>query len=116
MPVALSDERMEDRVKTLLTLAVVGALGAGGWQVAHPAHATVAQTAPQAAPPAVPATTAAGVPVYAADVVARFPHDSGAFTEGLLFCGGALYESTGKEGASDVRRVNLADGKVVARG
>jgi len=116
VPVALSDERMEDRVKTLLTLAVVGALGAGGWQVAHPAHATVAQTAPQAAPPAVPATTAAGVPVYAADVVARFPHDSGAFTEGLLFCGGALYESTGKEGASDVRRVNLADGKVVARG
>lgn len=56
-----------------------------------------------------------GVPVYAADVVARFPHDSGAFTEGLLFCGGALYESTGKEGASDIRRVTLDDGKVVSR-
>ena len=69
-----------------------------------------------ASPAAAPAVADdSGVPVYAADVVARFPHDPRAFTEGLLFCGGALYESTGKEGASDIRRVTLADGKVVAR-
>ncbi|USU10567.1 glutaminyl-peptide cyclotransferase [Sphingomonadaceae bacterium OTU29MARTA1] len=70
------------------------------------------------ATPAQPAAVApeAGVPVYAATVVARMPHDTGAFTEGLLFCNGALYESTGKEGASDVRRVALTDGKVLARG
>lgn len=97
-------------MKTLLALGLAGALGAGGWQVAHPAGAVSAQVAA----PAVAEAT--GVPVYAAEVVARLPHDRGAFTEGLLFCDGALYESTGKEGASDIRRVNLADGKVLARG
>lgn len=71
--------------------------------------------APVPAQAQAPMAAAAGVPVYAATVVARLPHDKGAFTEGLLFCGGALYESTGKEGASDIRRVTLADGKVAAR-
>lgn len=100
-------------VKTLLALGMMGAVGAGGWHIAHPAVAS-----PQAKAPVAPAAAApeAGVPVYAADVVARLPHDPAAFTEGLLFCNGALYESTGKEGASDVRRVNLTDGKVLARG
>lgn len=100
-------------VKTLLALGMMGAVGAGGWHIAHPAVAS-----PQATAPVAPAAAApeAGVPVYAADVVARLPHDPAAFTEGLLFCNGALYESTGKEGASDVRRVNLTDGKVLARG
>ncbi|PVE51727.1 glutamine cyclotransferase [Arthrobacter sp. TPD3018] len=108
--------------------AAVAVLGAAGAAVSRQAAVAAPQAkasqgaAPRAvAPPAaqpVPAPaidTESGVPVYAADVVARFPHDSGAFTEGLLFCGGALYESTGKEGASDIRRVTLDDGKVVAR-
>ena len=60
-----------------------------------------------------PATDRA--PMLSARVVARYPHDTTAFTEGLLWHAGALYESTGKEGQSDVRRVNLADGRVVAR-
>ena len=50
-----------------------------------------------------------------AHVVARYPHDRGAFTEGLIWSDGALYESVGKEGVSEVRRVRLADGKVLAR-
>ncbi len=54
-------------------------------------------------------------PCSAAHVVARFPHDPGAFTEGLIWSDGALYESVGKEGLSEVRRVRLADGKVLAR-
>ena len=48
-------------------------------------------------------------------VVARYPHDTGAFTEGLIWHDGALYESVGQEGRSDVRRVSLPDGKVTAR-
>jgi glutamine cyclotransferase len=105
---------MEDRVvKTIVALGIVGAVGAAGWHVAHPGDVA----SPQAVASELPAAPdAAGVPVYAANVVARFPHDSSAFTEGLLFCGGALYESTGKEGASDVRRVDLATGKVLVRG
>lgn len=55
------------------------------------------------------------VPVLTARIVARFPHDPTAFTEGLLWRDGALYESTGMEGRSEVRRVSLADGKVTLR-
>ncbi|WP_425228690.1 glutaminyl-peptide cyclotransferase [Sphingomonas sp.] len=73
--------------------------------------------APQAAPPvAAPAAmTDAPVPVFVARVVARYPHDTGAFTEGLLYRDGALYESIGLEGRSEVRRVSLVDGRVTAR-
>lgn len=55
------------------------------------------------------------VPVVTAQVVARHPHDRAAFTQGLVWQGGALFESTGREGASEVRRVRLADGRVLAR-
>jgi len=101
-------------VKIALVLGLIGTFGAAGWQATRQAEPTPSAASGNAAgtPPA-PATD--GVPVYAANVVGRFPHDTGAFTEGLLFCDGALYESTGKEGASDIRRVNLADGKVIAR-
>ena len=99
-------------VKTLLVLGIVGAFGGSAWQAMRPAPQVPSGTAQAASV----APAEAGVPVYAANIVARFPHDPGAFTEGLLFCGGALYESTGKEGASDIRRVTLTDGKVVARG
>lgn len=66
----------------------------------------------QVAPP-TPAPP--GVPVVSATVVARYPHDPAAFTQGLSWCDGALYESTGHIGQSDIRRVDLASGKVAAR-
>lgn len=62
-----------------------------------------------------PAATAEAIPVLTARIVARYPHDAGAFTEGLIWHDGALYESIGLEGVSEVRRVTLADGKVTAR-
>ena len=46
-------------------------------------------------------------------VVRRLPHDRGAFTEGLLLEGGALYESTGEFGTSTLREVDLATGLVL---
>ncbi|MBH1993365.1 MAG: glutaminyl-peptide cyclotransferase [Sphingomonadaceae bacterium] len=48
-------------------------------------------------------------------LVASYPHDATAFTEGLFFHDGALYESTGLEGQSDIRKVALKSGKVVQR-
>lgn len=66
----------------------------------------------QAAPPA-PAPP--GVPVAGVTVVARYPHDRTAFTQGLSWCDGALYESTGHIGQSDIRRVDLKSGRVAAR-
>jgi glutamine cyclotransferase len=45
-------------------------------------------------------------------VVAVFPHDSAAFTEGLAFGGGVLFEGTGLDGHSDLRQVDLVTGEV----
>jgi glutamine cyclotransferase len=47
------------------------------------------------------------------EVLARLPHDTGAFTEGLVMSDGRLFESTGLEGHSDVREVDPATGRVV---
>lgn len=56
-------------------------------------------------------------PLQAQDyrVIASYPHDSGAFTEGLFYLDGALYESTGLDGKSDIRSVRVEDGKVLRR-
>lgn len=48
------------------------------------------------------------------EVTARFPHDSLAYTQGLLWADGVLFESTGLYGHSDVRRVDLRSGRVLA--
>lgn len=48
-------------------------------------------------------------------VVASFPHDPAAFTQGLLFADGVLYESTGGYGRSSLRRVDLTTGRVLAK-
>ena len=54
-----------------------------------------------------------GPTVYEAEIVAAYPHDSAAFTQGLLWHGGALYESTGRVGQSVVRKVDLTSGEVL---
>jgi glutamine cyclotransferase len=46
-------------------------------------------------------------------VVARHPHDRGAFTQGLFFHQGRLFESTGQVGTSGIREVDLASGRVL---
>jgi glutaminyl-peptide cyclotransferase len=46
-------------------------------------------------------------------VLAEYPHDSQAFTQGLLWYGGRLYESTGNYGRSSLREVRLDTGDVV---
>jgi glutaminyl-peptide cyclotransferase len=48
-----------------------------------------------------------------ARVVARYPHDPDAFTQGLLLHEGVLYESTGRYGESSLRRVEVETGKVL---
>lgn len=48
-------------------------------------------------------------------VVQAFPHDPNAFTQGLLWNNGFLYESTGIEGQSDIRKVDAASGEVLQR-
>ena len=54
-------------------------------------------------------------PVYGYSVVNAYPHDPGAFTQGLIFRDGVLYESTGMNGRSSLRKVRLETGEVLQR-
>ena len=47
------------------------------------------------------------------DIVATVPHDRGAYTQGLLFHDGHLFESTGLYGASTVRKIEPQTGEVI---
>jgi|SRR5690606_2265584 len=49
---------------------------------------------------------------WSVDVKASYPHDPQAFTQGLAFHDGALYEGTGQYGASSIRRIVLPSGDV----
>jgi glutamine cyclotransferase len=60
-----------------------------------------------------PCVLLADTPVYEARVLARYPHDPSAFTQGLAFADGHLYEGTGGYGESSLRRVELATGRVL---
>ena len=50
---------------------------------------------------------------YTYFIINTYPHDTSAFTEGLVYSGGFLYESTGLNGASSLRREDLTSGKVL---
>lgn len=54
-------------------------------------------------------------PQWRAEVLAAYPHDPRAFTQGLFLNEGALYESTGNYGASSMRIVDLATGVPVVK-
>lgn len=67
---------------------------------------------PQSTPSA--AAAPAGVATYSVEIVHRYPHDPTAFTEGLEWDDGTLYEGTGLVGQSSVRRTDLATGALLA--
>ena len=54
-------------------------------------------------------------PLYTYEVVNTFPHDPAAFTQGLVFLDGVLWESTGLNGQSSLRKVDLKTGAVLKR-
>lgn len=87
----------------LLALALA-VLAAGGWALlsSAPAGTTAAQ----------PASVVESLSVQ---VRRAFPHDPGAYTQGLLWWDGRLYESTGQYGRSDLRRIDPATGAVEQR-
>lgn len=58
---------------------------------------------------------ATGTPVYTYRVINTYPHDPAAFTQGLLYADGVLYESTGQQGQSSLRKVDLKTGKVMKK-
>jgi len=78
------------RTAAIAAVAVTGWLGAGGGLDAQ-------------------------APLVRYEVVRSYPHDAEAFTQGLVYRDGYLYESTGLNGRSTIRRVDVATGKIVQR-
>jgi glutamine cyclotransferase len=68
--------------------------------------------------PSAPAQSAqngqqAATPTWGFRIAATYPHDPRAFTQGLIWRDGHLYESTGQLGYSTIRQVRLEDGRVL---
>ena len=53
------------------------------------------------------------IPVYGYKIINTYPHESSAFTQGLVYDQGMLYEGTGQYGGSTLRRVDLETGSVL---
>ena len=76
----------------------------------------LAMTGPSRAAGFVPSQPAgASLPAFTYTVVRSYPHDPAAFTQGLQWVDGFLYEGTGNHGASSIRKVRLETGEVVQR-
>ena len=67
-----------------------------------------AAMSPSQPTPPLPAGTSSSY-----QIIHTYPHDDHAFTQGLIYVDGHLYESTGLKGQSTVRMVDLATGKVL---
>lgn len=80
----------------------------GGASAANPTAAptTVPTPTPTPEPPA---------PSYTYKVLHTYPHDKAAFTQGLLVDDGVFYESTGLNGKSSLRKVEIETGKVLQK-
>lgn len=65
--------------------------------------------------PSLTGSKQAALPVYGYRVIHVYPHDRGAFTQGLIWRDGYLYEGTGLHGESSLRKVRLETGRVVER-
>jgi glutamine cyclotransferase len=96
-------------------LIALGILAAHPWLTprtgysTHPAP-TVSLTPVSAQSPLRADATA---PVFGYSVQQTYPHDANAFTQGLEYVGGYLYESTGLNGRSSIRKVKLETGAVL---
>jgi glutaminyl-peptide cyclotransferase len=55
------------------------------------------------------------IPTHACEIINTYPHDPAAFTQGLVFHDGHLYEGTGRYGQSTIRKVDLTTGTVLQK-
>ena len=85
------------------------------WLLRFMLGATVALGATMMSMARVDAGQRGTAPVWRYDLVRTYPHDSEAFTQGLVYRDGFLYESTGMNGRSSLRRVALETGRVMQR-
>ncbi len=90
-------------MKTFRSLLLILALAACG----------PSESRPEAPASTNPPASARPTPLYTYRVLNVYPHDPGAFTQGLVYLDGTLYEGTGLEGHSSLRKVDLETGEVL---
>lgn len=64
---------------------------------------------------AQPVPGAGSIPIYRYQVLRSYPHDAGAFTQGLQYVDGVFYEGTGLNGRSSIRKVKVETGEVLQK-
>jgi glutamine cyclotransferase len=96
-------------VIVLITLVLAGGATASHYLGAP--HSTPSSSA--SATTATVNSNAPSAPVYTYKVADAYPHDATAFTEGLVYYNGFLYESSGLYGNSSLRRVDLDSGQIL---
>lgn len=94
------------QMRAMATLAAACALAVGVAAACGNGDDTPPTTENEMGPPA---------PVVAVEQIRSYPHDSTAFTQGLVWRAGRLYESTGRYGQSTLRIVELETGNVLQR-
>jgi glutaminyl-peptide cyclotransferase len=101
------------RMRWELLLAGLAAAGLFACQPNNASPPSAAATPPPNTPPAAELPPEPDIPTYRYKIVNTFPHDPQAFTQGLEFHDGYLYEGTGQYGKSSLRRVELRTGRIV---
>ncbi len=57
--------------------------------------------------------TAQEIEFYTYDVIERYPHNTNAFTQGLVYADGYIYEGTGRYGQSSIKKIDMTTGQVI---
>jgi glutamine cyclotransferase len=97
--------------RPIMLAALISTIAAAAWF-------RLSETIPPSSPPArvfaeQSRRAIAPVPIYGYKVIRSYPHDTAAFTQGLTYHEGVLYEGTGLHGRSSIRKVKLETGEVL---
>lgn len=105
--------RVPEITLLLLLTSCGGSVPANSDNSVRPDASTVETQAVRGTLPDPPKTLTDDFPVYTYDVINVWPHNRNAFTQGLIFVDDILVESTGLNGQSSVRDVELKSGNVL---
>lgn len=105
------------RFSLAIWLAIWLAACSGGTDAGEPVRQDVSppSAAATSQAPAEPTPSSAAIrpAIQSYEIIATYPHDQEAFTQGLFFWEGALYESTGRYSESTIRKVDIETGEVL---
>jgi glutamine cyclotransferase len=106
-----SSRRNSSTRKTLIAVTILAIVGLACFALRRSNIANETDQ-PESAKSGLPGESARSARKLSYEVVSSYPHDPGAFLQGLVWHDGGFYEGTGLEGRSTLRRVEFPSGKV----